>query len=294
MGFATAQPILRAGVLPGEAAMISGHLRERAGALTLNLRRCGNGSSWGALLHGQKGNQIRSRRRTDRRRGRSVGDRKARPAAKRYIQRGARRAREVLASQGERRARAYIELYSGAGRSRHHWTQIRSSRAAPWWPSTLGARAAIRFPRCTCLIWRRRTQLRWRSASRRLADRATSYVGEAGVVVDQVMNAINPYGLHLAFLDPFNLSQLPFSIIEKMLRVKRMDMIIHVSVQDFAAQPRQAFACRSIFRHFCAGMARCSGREPIKRCSARGVHRVLASPDRSAQLPEPTPRRASR
>jgi hypothetical protein len=29
-----------------------------------------------------------------------------------------------------------------------------------------------------------------------------------------------------------NLAQLPFSIIEKMLRVKRMDMIIHVSLQD--------------------------------------------------------------
>jgi three-Cys-motif partner protein len=46
------------------------------------------------------------------------------------------------------------------------------------------------------------------------------------------MNAINPRGLHLAFLDPFNLAQLPFSIIERMLRVQRMDMIIHVSLQD--------------------------------------------------------------
>jgi three-Cys-motif partner protein len=60
----------------------------------------------------------------------------------------------------------------------------------------------------------------------------TSYVGDASVVVDQVMSAINPYGLHLAFLDPFNLAQLPFSIIKKMLRVKRMDMIIHFSLQD--------------------------------------------------------------
>ncbi len=52
------------------------------------------------------------------------------------------------------------------------------------------------------------------------------------VVVDQVMSAINPYGLHLAFLDPFNLAQLPFRSSRKLLRVKRMDMIIHVSVQD--------------------------------------------------------------
>ena len=46
------------------------------------------------------------------------------------------------------------------------------------------------------------------------------------------MTAISPYGLHLAFLDPFNLAQLPFSIIERMLRVQRMDMVIHVSLQD--------------------------------------------------------------
>jgi three-Cys-motif partner protein len=61
---------------------------------------------------------------------------------------------------------------------------------------------------------------------------AKSYVGDASVVVDQVMSAINPHGLHLAFLDPFNLAQLPFSIIERMLRVRRMDMIIHVSLQN--------------------------------------------------------------
>ena len=51
-------------------------------------------------------------------------------------------------------------------------------------------------------------------------------------MVNQVVNAINPYGLHLVFLDPFNLAQLPFSIIERMLRVQRMDMIIHFSLQD--------------------------------------------------------------
>jgi three-Cys-motif partner protein len=65
-----------------------------------------------------------------------------------------------------------------------------------------------------------------------LGGAATSYVGDANIIVDKVMNAINPYGLHLAFLDPFNLAQLPFSIIERMLRVQRMDMIIHVSLQD--------------------------------------------------------------
>ena len=38
--------------------------------------------------------------------------------------------------------------------------------------------------------------------------------------------------LHFAFLDPYNLEQLPFSIIEKLASVQRMDMLIHVSVLD--------------------------------------------------------------
>src|SRR5689334_10550799 len=65
-----------------------------------------------------------------------------------------------------------------------------------------------------------------------LGGRATTYVGDASAVVDQIMDVINPHGLHLACLDPFNLAQLPFSIIARMLRVRRMDMIIHVSLQD--------------------------------------------------------------
>jgi three-Cys-motif partner protein len=65
-----------------------------------------------------------------------------------------------------------------------------------------------------------------------LGGAANSYVGPADVTVDAVTDAINPYGLHLAFLDPFGLGQLPFAIIKKMLRFRRMDMIIHVSLSD--------------------------------------------------------------
>jgi three-Cys-motif partner protein len=64
-----------------------------------------------------------------------------------------------------------------------------------------------------------------------LGGAASNYSGSADVIVDRVVLAIN-HGLHLAFLDPFGLGQLPFSIIERMLKVQRMDMIIHVSLQD--------------------------------------------------------------
>ena len=58
------------------------------------------------------------------------------------------------------------------------------------------------------------------------------YALPADVVVDQVVAALNPSGLHFAFLDPYNLEQLPFSIIRRLAMLPRMDMLIHVSLQD--------------------------------------------------------------
>jgi len=38
--------------------------------------------------------------------------------------------------------------------------------------------------------------------------------------------------LHFAFLDPYSLGALPFSVIRKLASVKRMDLLIHVSAMD--------------------------------------------------------------
>jgi len=66
----------------------------------------------------------------------------------------------------------------------------------------------------------------------KLGGTVIDYSGAAEAVVSEIVHAINPYGLHFAFLDPYNLEQLPFAIIEKLASVQRMDMLIHVSVQD--------------------------------------------------------------
>jgi three-Cys-motif partner protein len=70
------------------------------------------------------------------------------------------------------------------------------------------------------------TRLRLRGANVR------PFVGEAHIVVDQVIAALNPHGLHFAFLDPYSLGELPFSIIRKLVSVRRMDLLIHVSAMD--------------------------------------------------------------
>jgi three-Cys-motif partner protein len=56
--------------------------------------------------------------------------------------------------------------------------------------------------------------------------------GTALEAVKSVAEFINPSGLHFAFLDPYNLQDLPFAVIETLSRFQRMDMLIHVSVQD--------------------------------------------------------------
>lgn len=149
---------------------------------------------------------------------------------RRYII-AARGARAKFLPPAGRGGASYIELYSGAGRSLIRDTDeiidgsplvaFKAARdnGAPFSQLHLSDRDG---PNSSALA-RRITAL---------DGAATSYVGEAHIVVDQVMRAISPHGLHLAFLDPFNLEQLPFSIIERMLAVKRMDMIIHVSLQD--------------------------------------------------------------
>src|ERR1035437_209578 len=110
--------------------------------------------------------------------------------------------------------------------------QIKSSTVVLWWPSRLGVIAVTNFHEMHLSDLEAQNSSALAQRIKALGGTATSYVGDADTVVDQVMNAINPYGLHLAFLDPFNLAQLPFSIIERMLQVQRMDMIIHVSLQD--------------------------------------------------------------
>ena len=124
---------------------------------------------------------------------------------------------------------SYIELYSGAGRSviRDANQFIEASAVVAF---KAGHASGHPFSEMHLSDLEAQNSAALVQRIKALGGAPTSYVGEAGVVVDQVMSAINPYGLHLAFLDPF-ICQLRFRSRE-MLRVKRMDMIIHVSLQD--------------------------------------------------------------
>jgi three-Cys-motif partner protein len=56
--------------------------------------------------------------------------------------------------------------------------------------------------------------------------------GPASAAVPQIVRSLNPNGLHLAFLDPYNLSTLSFDLFKELAKLRRIDIIAHVSVSD--------------------------------------------------------------
>lgn len=57
-------------------------------------------------------------------------------------------------------------------------------------------------------------------------------IGPARDTAARIAERLNKDGLHLIFLDPFSLEDLPFSVIQTFAALKYVDMLIHVSAQD--------------------------------------------------------------
>ncbi len=75
--------------------------------------------------------------------------------------------------------------------------------------------------------------------------RAEPHAGLAENVAAQLKGQLNPHGLHFAFLDPFNLQDLPFSVLADLAALNRMDLLIHVSAQDLQRNLRRYIAAES-------------------------------------------------
>lgn len=149
---------------------------------------------------------------------------------RRYID-ASRAARRKFLPPANPGGASYIDLYSGPGRS---W--IRDTSNIVDGSPLVAIKAAIASnARFSELHFGDLNELNRRALEKRVHSLGYApmiYAGAAEAVVDEVIYALNPAGLHFAFLDPYNLDQLPFSIIEKLCGVKRMDLLIHVSLQD--------------------------------------------------------------
>ena len=124
---------------------------------------------------------------------------------------------------------AYIELFSGPGRSLIKDTK-RIIDGSPL-VAYKAALASVPFTEMHLNDADARHSAAVDARIRALGGAPICYSDPADVAVDKIVAAVNPGGLHFAFLDPFNLEGLSFDLIRKLSKL-RVDMLIHVSVQD--------------------------------------------------------------
>ena len=127
---------------------------------------------------------------------------------------------------------AYIDLYCGPGK-----IQVRGEDSIEDGSPLLALKESLKESPFTSIHIADADKENLESCAKRLRSISGSpkiyeYTGKAEDTASEVIKDINKSGLHLAFLDPYSIGAIPFSVIETLAKVKRMDMIIHVSEMD--------------------------------------------------------------
>ncbi len=125
----------------------------------------------------------------------------------------------------------FIDLYSGPGRVRvrDEMQAIHGSPLVAWHEAADGSAGFTQIH-----VADANPQLSEAVDARLKRIHAPVFVetGPATETVDRVVSKLDRHALHFAFLDPYNLKALPFEIIRKLAGLKRIDILIHVSIQD--------------------------------------------------------------
>jgi three-Cys-motif partner protein len=132
----------------------------------------------------------------------------------------------------------YIDLFCGPGRSRIRDTD-RMIDGSPLVAASAASEGGAPFSRV--LLADLDPSFVCASCARLVARgiAADSFEGPASETAAEIVKVLDPYGLHFAFLDPFNLGDLAFTALEQLAILRRMDMLIHVSVQDLQRNLRR-------------------------------------------------------
>jgi three-Cys-motif partner protein len=125
---------------------------------------------------------------------------------------------------------SYIELFSGSGRSLIRGTN-RIIDGSPVVAYNAAEASGVPFTKIHLNDFDAAKSAAVEKRIRTLGGSPVCYNETADVAVDRIVAAVNPKGLHFAFLDPYNLEGLSFNIIRKLSKLK-VDLLIHVSVHD--------------------------------------------------------------
>jgi three-Cys-motif partner protein len=155
---------------------------------------------------------------------------------------------------GPRKAGAtFIDLFCGTGRARIRETGqwIDGSAIAAWKIAEAGN---ARFSQILVSDIEGKRRKACVERLRRLGACVRELGGPAIEAAEEVISVVHPHGLHFAFLDPYNLAELDFSIIKTLSQLKRIDMLIHVSAMDFQRNlGRNIGSIGSVFDIFAPG-----------------------------------------
>jgi three-Cys-motif partner protein len=125
----------------------------------------------------------------------------------------------------------YIDLFCGPGRARVRKTGewIDGSCVAAWKKSVEGG-----APFSTVFVSDADAEkLEYATERlRRLKAPVMPIHGRAADTVKQIAARLHSNGLHFVFIDPFNLGAFDFEVMRTLSRLKRIDMLVHVSKMD--------------------------------------------------------------
>lgn len=131
----------------------------------------------------------------------------------------------------------YIDLYCGPGRARMRQTGEVGDGSALVVAMAAGTHVPFRE-----IVIGDLDPVNVDACETRLKSLATcpvrSYKGTAEDNAAALLPTLNPTGFNLAFLDPFNIEALPFSVIQTLSQAQRMDLLIHVSIMDLLRNVR--------------------------------------------------------
>lgn len=137
--------------------------------------------------------------------------------------------RKWLGNDGQ--GATYIDLFCGAGMSKiRGQNKFIDGSAVLAWNSSRECQTPFTAVYIADLDKEKRRACYHRL--QRLGAPVVDIEGSAHRAVAEVCARINPYGLHFAFLDPFNLESLDLEIIRNLARFQRMDILVHLSAMD--------------------------------------------------------------
>jgi len=99
-----------------------------------------------------------------------------------------------------------------------------------------------------------------------------AFAGPASAAMPTIVQGLDPIGLHLAFLDPHNLGTLSFDLFEQLAKLRRIDVIAHVSLSDLQRNAdRYTSEAHDQFDKFAPGWREKVGTDMNQEALRRGI-----------------------